>query len=146
MFIVGNNSFGKRNSNLFKLPLQFMSNAKPVDIIQGMIHTYITVHTMNTSGHKHAHTHTPVKVKLIMIFSMLPIIISMLGIGKLHHPSNTINKSQNVPYKMSTIKRIYKHSKMLYLPTKFISNGRPIKPIVLWPLAKRKLYANRYSY
>lgn len=32
-----NSLSGKRNSNLYKLPLQFVSNAKPIDIIQGKL-------------------------------------------------------------------------------------------------------------
>ena len=50
--------------------------------------------------------------------------------------------SSKIPYKVSTINKIYKHSKVFYLPTRFVSNGKPLKPIVL-SLAKRKSHYHR---
>ncbi|KAJ6218969.1 hypothetical protein RDWZM_004781 [Blomia tropicalis] len=91
--VSGNNVlFGKRNSNLYKLPLQFISNAKPVDIIQ--------------------------------------------GINKLSNKV-TYNNNNNKK-KKPMVNKVFKHgSKIFYLPTRFVSNGKPIKPVLLSSMGKR---------
>ncbi|KAH9392606.1 hypothetical protein TYRP_005688 [Tyrophagus putrescentiae] len=101
------------NSNLYKLPLSFVSNAKPVEIIQG-----ITGKKKKPFIDYHSSSSNRVKVH-----------------------SNALGSSN------------YKHSsKVFYLPTKFVSNGKPVKPILFSSTSKvnnnsgkRKFYQHYYG-
>ncbi|KAH7642810.1 hypothetical protein HUG17_9501 [Dermatophagoides farinae] len=105
-------SVRRKNSNIYKLPLKFVSNAKPVHILHGI----------NESGNEHF----PYSINRKKILA---------SIGqKFHKPYSPSLSSSSTP------------SKIFYLPTKYLSNAKPIFIKTLKPIDDNDQRNTYYNY
>ncbi|XP_075590106.1 uncharacterized protein LOC142597791 [Dermatophagoides farinae] len=105
-------SVRRKNSNIYKLPLKFVSNAKPVHILNGI----------NESGNEHF----PYSINRKKI-------LASLG-QKFHKPYSPSLSSSSTP------------SKIFYLPTKYLSNAKPIFIKTLKPIDDNDQRNTYYNY
>ncbi|KAF7492244.1 hypothetical protein SSS_05385 [Sarcoptes scabiei] len=111
-------SFLSSNSNFYKLPLKFVSNAKPIEIVYAIADRHIKNRKPSSSTSSSSSSSSSYQLPASTSFALTAAAASTISkniirnkfVGQQHphHPPSSAN------------------SKIFMLPTKFVSNAKPI--------------------